>query len=126
VREEKKMENKLYRSRRNRVFLGVCGGIGEYFGIDPVIIRLIFIFSVLFLGPLSLLFYILCALVIPENPGNSEPPSSSQGGGEILGWIFLALGVYFLGRTFGIFQVSFTLVLALLFILFGILIFFKK
>ncbi|ACI18584.1 PspC domain-containing protein [Dictyoglomus thermophilum] len=121
------MENKLYRSRRNRVFLGVCGGIGEYFGIDPVIIRLIFIFSVLFLGPLSLLFYILCALVIPENPGNSELPSPlSKDGGETLGWVFLALGVYFLGRTFGIFQVSFTLVLALLFILFGILIFFKK
>lgn len=120
------MERKLYRSRRNRVFLGVCGGIGEYFEIDPVIIRLIFIFSVLFLGPLSLLFYILCALVVPENPGNSELYPSSKGGGEILGWIFLALGVYFLGRTFGIFQVSFTLVLALLFILFGILIFFKK
>jgi len=104
VREEKKMENKLYRSRRNRVFLGVCGGIGEYFGIDPVIIRLIFIFSVLFLGPLSLLFYILCALVIPENPGNSEPPSSSQGGGEILGWIFLVSWSLFSGANFWYFS----------------------
>lgn len=119
------MEKRLYRSKKNKVFLGVCGGIGEYLGIDPVLIRLIFIFSILFLGPLSVLFYILCALVIPEEPGYQEP-NLHERGGELLGWVFLGLGVYFLGRTFGIFQISFSVILALLFIFFGFLILFKK
>ena len=119
------MEKKLYKSKKDRIFLGVCGGIGEYLGIDPVLIRLIFIFSILFLGPLSVLLYIICALVIPEEPEYSEP-RSYRSDGELLGWLFLAIGVYFLGRTFGIFHVSFGLMLALLFILLGILLLFKK
>jgi phage shock protein C len=38
------MEKKLYRSRENRMLFGVCGGIGEYTGIDPTVIRLGMIF----------------------------------------------------------------------------------
>ena len=34
------MEKKLYKSNQNKIICGVCGGIGEYFGIDPTIIRL--------------------------------------------------------------------------------------
>ena len=34
------MEKKLYKSNQNKMICGVCGGIGEYFGIDPTIIRL--------------------------------------------------------------------------------------
>ncbi len=120
------MERRLYRSKKNRVFLGVCGGIGEYFGVDPALIRLIFIFSILFLGPLSILFYILCALGIPDELGYEEPPSSYKSSGEMLGWILLAFGIYFLGRTFGIFHVSFTFLLALLLIFFGVLMLLKK
>ena len=33
------MERKLFRSRKNRMFLGVCGGLGEYYRIDPVTVR---------------------------------------------------------------------------------------
>lgn len=126
------MEKKLYRSKTNRIFLGVCGGLGEYFGIDPVLVRLVFIFSVLILGPLSLLLYILFAIVIPEAPWYEERkeeekyPDMSNRGSEFLGWVLLAFGVYFLGKTLGIVVFSFRLILAVILIIVGILILFKK
>ena len=54
---------RLYRSRKNRVLSGVCGGIGDYFGIDPVIVRLVFIFT-----GVGLLAYIVMAIIIPIEP----------------------------------------------------------
>lgn len=59
------MGKKLYRSYSNRVFLGVCGGIGEYFGIDPTIVRLIWVLFAL-LGGAGVLFYIIAAVLIPN------------------------------------------------------------
>lgn len=56
---------KLYRSKTDRKIAGVCGGIGEYFNIDPVIIRLIFV-AVCLAGGSGILAYIICAIVIPE------------------------------------------------------------
>lgn len=65
---------KLCRSRSNRVIAGVCGGLGEFFGIDPVVVRLIWV-AAFFLGGAGLLAYIICALVIPEAPyGATAPP----------------------------------------------------
>lgn len=58
---------KLYKSNSNKIICGVCGGIGEYFNIDPTIVRLIFI--ILFCGAGSgLLAYIIAAIIIPEQP----------------------------------------------------------
>ena len=59
---------KLYRSKKDRVVLGVCGGIGEYLDIDPSIIRILFILVFFFSSGLPLLAYILFGLVIPEAP----------------------------------------------------------
>ena len=58
---------KLYRSNTNKKLCGVCGGLAEYFDIDPTIIRLIFVFLTLFGGG-GLLIYLICALVIPKSP----------------------------------------------------------
>ena len=44
---------------------GVCGGIAEYFDIDPVIVRIIFLLSTLFTG-VGLVAYIICALAFPK------------------------------------------------------------
>lgn len=61
------MTKKLYRSRRDRVFAGVCGGIGEYFDIDSSLVRILWV--LLILGPgTGLLAYIICAIIIPESP----------------------------------------------------------
>jgi len=62
----KKQETKrLYRSKKNRVFAGVCGGIGEYTNTDPVVIRLIWVIFSLLYGT-GLLAYLIAWLVIPE------------------------------------------------------------
>lgn len=60
------MENKrLYRSSTNCMIAGVCGGIGEYFNIDPTLVRLAWvIFSVL--GGSGILAYIIAAIIIPR------------------------------------------------------------
>jgi phage shock protein C len=58
---------RLYRSRTERVLLGVCGGLAEYFGVDPVLIRLIFIAFIL-LGGCALFFYLVMWLIVPLKP----------------------------------------------------------
>ena len=58
-------DRRLYRSRSDRMISGVCGGLGQYFSIDPVIIRLAFVLVTL-AGGAGLLAYIILALVVPE------------------------------------------------------------
>jgi phage shock protein PspC (stress-responsive transcriptional regulator) len=59
------MNKKLYRSRSNRVIGGVCGGLAQYLGIDPTVVRLIMAL-VTFVGGMSLLVYLIAWLIIPE------------------------------------------------------------
>lgn len=81
------MERKrLYRSDKNKVICGVCGGIGEYFQVDPVMIRLIWVILLLvqqwrhlfhwFMGfslvGSSLLLYIIASIIIPKQPKDNE------------------------------------------------------
>lgn len=61
------MEKKLYRIKEGKKLAGVCGGIAEFFHLDPTIIRLIWVLAVLFAGA-GILLYIACAFVIPEKP----------------------------------------------------------
>ena len=61
----KKQIKRLYRSKTNRVIGGVCGGIGEYFGIDPTIIRLIWVILAL-MGGAGIIAYIIAWIIIPE------------------------------------------------------------
>ncbi|MGN0335204.1 MAG: PspC domain-containing protein [Lachnospiraceae bacterium] len=56
---------KLYRSSQNRMISGVCGGIGEYFGIDPTIVRLIWAVFSLIYGA-GIVAYIIAAIIIPQ------------------------------------------------------------
>lgn len=59
------MDKKLYRSTRSRLFCGVCGGLGEFFHIDPTIIRLLW--AVFGLVGVGVVFYIVAALIIPSD-----------------------------------------------------------
>ena len=61
------MEKRLYKSNRNRMLCGVCGGIAEYFGLDPTLVRLGWILLSALAGS-GLLAYIIAAIVIPCNP----------------------------------------------------------
>jgi phage shock protein C len=58
---------RLYRSKRDRKVAGVCGGIGEYFGIDTVLVRLLWVFFTL-AGGGGVLAYIIAWFVVPESP----------------------------------------------------------
>lgn len=63
------MQQRLYRSRRDRMIAGVCGGLAERYGWDPTIVRLIFV--VLIFAPIPphiVIVYVIMALVVPEAP----------------------------------------------------------
>lgn len=61
---------KLYRSKTDEKIAGVCGGIAEYFNIDPTIVRLIWALVTVCGCGSGVLVYIVCACVIPEKPMN--------------------------------------------------------
>jgi phage shock protein C len=68
----------LTRSRVNRRIAGVCGGIGEYFDVDPTLVRVIFVL-VTFLGLAGIIVYVVLWIVMPEAPVGSEPPQIPAG-----------------------------------------------
>ena len=72
------MKKILYRSKKNRVVGGVCGGIGEYFDIDPTLIRLLAILT-FFFGGSGIIAYIIGWIIIPQNPNeNTEQHFKSE------------------------------------------------
>ncbi len=63
------MDKRLYRSRTNKMIAGVCGGIAEYFNIDPTIVRLgVALVTAVTGGVPGLVFYFIAAVIMPENP----------------------------------------------------------
>ena len=58
------MNERLYRSRRERMIWGVCGGLGEYFAVDPVLVRIAFV-ALVFAGGVGILLYLIMAIIIP-------------------------------------------------------------
>lgn len=58
---------RLYRSRTNRVLGGVCGGIGNYMNVDPVLIRVAWVVGFFALG-LGFLAYLISWIIIPDEP----------------------------------------------------------
>ena len=56
--------NRLFRSNTNKVLGGLCAGLGDYFDIDPVIVRIILLLLT-FVGGLSILFYIIGWIIVP-------------------------------------------------------------
>ena len=66
------MKNRITRSSTNRMLAGVCGGLGEYFGIDSTWIRLGFIFLTPLTYFLTILVYIICVFSFPETRNIQE------------------------------------------------------
>lgn len=61
------MKKRLYRSRKDKMLAGICGGLAEYFAVDPSLVRLACVLLCLYAGT-GLLAYILAAIIIPEDP----------------------------------------------------------
>jgi phage shock protein PspC (stress-responsive transcriptional regulator) len=89
---------RLYRSVANRRIAGVCGGMAEYFNIDPLIVRLVWVLSI-FVHGIGLFAYVAAWIIIPESHQpvtTSPPPTRSTGGHYIWGAALIVLGVIFL------------------------------
>jgi phage shock protein PspC (stress-responsive transcriptional regulator) len=72
------MKKRLYRSESNRILGGVCGGLGEFLGIDPIFIRIFFILWTV-LGEFSVLIYLVLWVVVPSYSA-SEPVEKTRSG----------------------------------------------
>lgn len=94
-------KRRLMRSRDDRVIAGVCGGLGEYLGVDAVIIRIAALI-LLFAGGSGLLLYVIGWIAMPEEPagGDATTPALAPGertsGALVLGLVFVAIGGFFL------------------------------
>jgi phage shock protein C len=103
------MEKRLYRSRRSRIIGGICGGLGEYFNIDPVIVRLVWFVLIIF-GGIGILAYIIAWVIIPDEnvypaekpPQAKETISDVQKQGNYNARIFWGVVLIILGVLFGI------------------------
>ena len=58
---------KLHKSQTEKKLCGVCGGIAEYFAVDPTIIRLLWVLGTIFVGA-GVIAYIIAAIVMPDQP----------------------------------------------------------
>jgi phage shock protein C len=77
------IHRKLYRSADDRILAGVCGGLAEYFDVDPVLTRIAFvIFS---MGGMGVFAYIILALIIPSKEGGAHVrPNTSEKASEFV------------------------------------------
>jgi phage shock protein PspC (stress-responsive transcriptional regulator) len=98
-------DRKLYRSQENRMIGGVCGGVAEYFQIDPTLIRLIWIATVLF-GGIGIIIYIASLIIIPVNPVQTPSDRSEnliKDKSLFWGSLLIIVGIFLLFRQFGLF-----------------------
>ena len=65
------MDKKLYRTKNDKKLAGVCGGFANYIGMDPTIVRVAWAIISCFAG-IGIVAYIVCALVVPEEPDYIE------------------------------------------------------
>ena len=106
------MVKRLYRSRKERMVAGVCGGVAQYFNVDVVIVRLAWVLLALAGGP-GIIAYIIAWIIVPEEPAVPESHTSVEGetpsepaetpsksnSQKALGYILVALGLYILLRA---------------------------
>lgn len=94
----------LMRARDDRVIAGVCGGLGRYLGVDPVLVRIAALLLV-FAGGAGIVLYVVGWVAMPEEPDVLEPATPGRtaveapertSGALVLGLVFVALGVFFL------------------------------
>jgi phage shock protein C len=74
------MQKRLHRSRTEKMIAGVCGGLAEYFDVDPTLIRVLWVLTVLLAGTGVLLYivlWIVMPLDMPAPPGPPGPPYTS-------------------------------------------------
>jgi phage shock protein C len=92
------MAKKLYRSRRNSMIAGICGGLGEYLGVDPTIMRLAAVLLI-FADGIGLIAYIIAWIIVPRNPEMETEvvaPEKSELNRLLPGLALIIVGLIFL------------------------------
>jgi phage shock protein C len=72
------VEKRLYKSEREKMVFGVCGGLGEYFDIDPTIVRAIFVVMTFLGAGLAVPAYIVLAIVMPSRPSYAKESGTNE------------------------------------------------
>jgi phage shock protein C len=104
------MTRRLYRSNVNRMIAGVCGGMAEYLGIDPTVVRLGFVLLT-FASGIGILLYVVMAVIVPRAPVGASPPVASAAPVD-LSWLgpaillLVGLGLVVFGMTWALDQVG--------------------
>ena len=107
------MQKRLYRSRKEKMFAGIAGGMAEYFELDPVLVRIAFVLVAMLHGA-GLIAYIICIFVIPKEPETFEtnfeqtvadtapvePEKSHSGKRSKLGIVLVVIGSVLLLANF--------------------------
>ncbi|MGA7673321.1 MAG: PspC domain-containing protein [Nitrolancea sp.] len=95
------VHRRLSRSKNDQVIAGVCGGLGHYFGVDPVLVRIGFV-ALAFAGGAGILVYILAAIIMPEAKPEEDVARSEvvrMGQGKLIfGGLLVAIGAVLLLR----------------------------
>lgn len=99
------MENRLTRSSKDKIISGVCGGLGEYFKVDPVIIRICWVLIAIMTHVPGILVYIICSFVIPEDNDviydyDDDNNKSTKNTALFVGFILIVIGLIFLFPDF--------------------------
>ena len=127
-------DRKLYRSQENRMIGGVCGGMAEYFNIDPNLMRLLFV-VLTFFGGSGILIYIASLLIIPNNPDQTIPEKRENVIRDkplFWGSLLVVIGLFLLSRQLGLFysfhfwQIPWQSVWAVILIIIGAVLLFNK
>ena len=96
------MNKKLKRSSSDKIIAGVCGGIGEYFNIDPVVVRIIWVLLAFMPGGPGFLAYLICALIIPEDDGviyQDYDDKTKNNTAFFIGIAFIVIGTIMLSKV---------------------------
>lgn len=143
-------QKRLYRSESDKVIAGVCGGIGKYFGIDPTIVRVLFVLVAL-AGGAGVLAYLILMIIMPSEHSSEMPPKETikQNAEELKnnvkaaaekisehsqtdtsqvwwGVILLVIGIYFLLSNFNLFDIDFGKLWPLLLVGLGFVVLLKR
>jgi phage shock protein C len=86
----------LRRSRHDRVIAGVCGGLGRYLGLDPVLLRIAFVVLTV-TGGAGILLYLLAFVVIPEQQEDEDLGPAPEARGDL--WMYVGVGLIALGSV---------------------------
>ena len=100
---DERSRRRLYKSRRDKIVDGVCGGIAHYLDMDPTIVRLAWVVITLLGGGILILLYVAGMIIMPRaDVGSEEPPRSSVGRGYLLGIVLVGIGALVLLGNFDV------------------------